>query len=179
MSNLEQLKYPIGKFTCPATITEAHIKDWTQVLEQFPNRLEALVSLLSDEQLNTPYRPDGWTVRQVVHHVSDSHHHSYTRIKWALTEDQPTIKAYYEDRWAKVFDYGSDIPIQPSLRYLSALHAKLVFLIKGLSDEDLRRTYIHPDGNRIVSLKEHIGTYAWHSNHHYAHVKNLVDRMNW
>ena len=133
---------------------------------------------LSDEQLNTPYRPDGWTVRQVVHHVSDSHHHSYTRFKWALTEDEPVIKPYFEARWAALTD-SKIAPIKMSLNHLKAIHFKLVYLVKSLSDDDLNKCFIHPETNEKVVLKKNIGIYAWHSNHHYAHIENLLKEKGW
>ena len=133
---------------------------------------------MSDAQLNTPYRPEGWTVRQLVHHISDSHHNSYIRFKWALTEDTPTIKAYNEKAWAELFDTRT-APIQLSLDHLSAVHAKLVYLLKGLSEPQLQRSFIHPDGNQETTLKENIARYAWHSNHHFAHIENLLKREGW
>ncbi|MEP1487717.1 MAG: YfiT family bacillithiol transferase [Algibacter sp.] len=176
--NLQKLKYPIGEFDCPQQITSNHLKAWISTLEHFPNKLENLVKDLSDEQLDTVYRPDGWTIRQVVHHVSDSHHHSYTRFKWALTEDNPVIKAYFEDRWAELFDSKS-APIEMSLNHVKAIHFKLVYLLKGLSGEDLSKVFIHPETNKEVPLKYNIGNYAWHSNHHYAHIENLIKRKGW
>ena len=110
---LQKLKYPIGRFDCPNNISKQHIESWISILEHFPNRLENLVKDLTDKQLDTVYRPGGWTIRQVIHHISDSHHHSYSRFKWALTEDKPVIKAYYEERWAELFDSKS-APIQSS-----------------------------------------------------------------
>lgn len=175
---LENLKYPIGKFDCPTNIYPQQIEGWISILEHFPNRLEHLVKNLSDDQLDTPYRPEGWTVRQVIHHLSDSHHHSYARFKWTLTEDAPVIKAYYEDRWAELFDTKS-APIDMSLLHLKAIHAKLVYLLKGLSDNDLNKHFIHPETQSEVVLKKNIGMYAWHSNHHYAHIENLMKRNNW
>lgn len=175
---LENLKYPIGKFSCPEIIKPAHLSDWIQTLEDFPKNLAHLVHHLSDEQLDTPYREGGWTVRQVVHHVSDSHHHSYIRFKWALTEDKPVIKYYYEQSWAELPD-AKHAPIQMSLDHLSAVHYKLVYLLKILSDDDLNKSFIHPEHNEEVELKKNIGIYAWHSNHHYAHIKNLLERKDW
>lgn len=176
--DLELLKYPIGKFHCPDPITEAHIQDWIAILENFPKNLENLVNHLSDEQLDTPYRPDGWTVRQVVHHVSDSHHHSYIRFKWALTEDKPVIKYYYEKQWAELKD-AKYAPIQMSLDHLKAVHYKLVYLLRSLSEDQLNKSFIHPEHNNEVLLKQNIGIYAWHSNHHFAHVQNLLNRKGW
>lgn len=175
---LEQLKYPIGQFECPSPITKADIKNWITVLEQFPIRFEALVKHLTKEQLDTVYRPGGWTVRQVVHHVSDSHHHSYTRFKWALTEDKPLIKAYNEADWAELSDSKND-PIQMSLEHIKAIHYKLVNLLKQLTEEDLKKRFIHPETNSEVVLSYNVGNYAWHSNHHYAHIENLLKRKGW
>jgi hypothetical protein len=175
---MEDLKYPIGKPNIPNEITKIHIEDWIQTIEDFPERLEVLVSKLSDEQLDTPYREGGWTIRQVIHHCADSHHNSYTRFKWALTEDNPIIKAYYEGRWAELLDakFG---PIDLSLNVLKALHAKWVFFLKLLNPKQLNTFFIHPEGNEKVTLKENIGIYAWHCNHHYAHIENLIKRKNW
>lgn len=175
---LEKLRYPIGKFKLPDTITDAQINQWIETLEQFPIRLEAMVKHLTKEQLDTPYRSEGWTVRQVVHHVSDSHHNSYTRFKWALTEGKPLIKAYNEKLWAELSDSIS-APVQMSIEHLKAVHYKLVYLLKSLSSEDLETCFIHPDGNETVSLKVNLGLYAWHSNHHYAHIENLLKRKDW
>ena len=176
--DLEQLRYPIGKANIPRAISSNQVQEWIQILENFPKKLTELVKNLNDVQLDTPYRQDGWTVRQVVHHLADSHHNSYTRFKWTLTEDKPTIKAYYEERWAELQDSKS-APILLSLNALFSTHAKLVYLLKGLSQEDLERIFIHPDGNEEVSLKENIGVYAWHSQHHYAHIENLMIRKEW
>ena len=178
ISELEQLKYPIGKFENPDYVSNETLESWISVLEHFPSRLEKLVSSLSDEQLDTPYRPEGWTIRQVVHHVSDSHHHSYVRFKWALTEDKPVIKYYFEKEWAELED-AKYAPIQMSLDHLKAVHAKLVYLLKSLNPESLNRTFIHPENNEETSLKENIGRYAWHSQHHFAHVNNLIQRKGW
>ncbi|WP_452224280.1 YfiT family bacillithiol transferase [Lacinutrix chionoecetis] len=174
---LEKLKYPIGKFNCPAKITKDHINEWISILEHFPVHLEHLVSALDHNQLDTPYRPEGWTVRQLIHHISDSHHNSYTRFKWAMTEDNPIIKAYDENAWSQLHDYNE--PIENSLLHIRVIHAKLVYFAKGLSALDLKRTFIHPDGNEVVSLEENLGIYAWHSNHHFAHIERLMERQNW
>ncbi|WP_298516091.1 YfiT family bacillithiol transferase [uncultured Kordia sp.] len=176
--DLEKLKYPIGKPQIPEIITETHISDWIAVLETFPIRLKNLVAHLSQEQLDTCYRRGGWTIRQVIHHVSDSHHNSYTRFKWTLTEEQPLIKAYYEDRWAELFD-SKAAPIELSLNTIEALHAKWVYFLKALSNEDLTQVFIHPEGQEKVSLNENIGIYAWHCNHHYEHINQLMIRKNW
>ncbi|SEC04465.1 DinB superfamily protein [Maribacter dokdonensis] len=178
MEELDKLKYPIGRFECPENITNEVLSKWIEVLETLPERLSALVDNFSETQLDTPYREGGWTVRQVVHHMADSHHHSYTRFKWALTENRPLIKVYQEKEWSNLID-ARTAPIALSLSYLTALHAKLVYLLKRLTPEDMENSYIHPDGNVNVSVAENIGKYAWHSNHHFAHIKSLADRMGW
>ena len=175
---LEKLKYPIGLFNCPDEINQNHIDEWINVLETFPNKLSTLVSSLSDEQLNTNYRPEGWTIRQVIHHLADSHHHSYIRFKWALTEDKPVIKYYYEQLWAELPD-AKYAPIQLSLDHIKVIHAKLVYLLKSLSLDELSKSFIHPEHNEEVVLKKNIGIYAWHSQHHYAHIENLMIRKSW
>ena len=178
MEELDKLKYPIGRFECPENITNEDLSKWIEVLETLPKRLSALVDNFSETQLDTPYREGGWTVRQVVHHMADSHHHSYTRFKWALMENRPLIKVYQEKEWSNLID-ARTAPISLSLSYLTALHAKLVYLLKRLTPEDMDNSYIHPDGNVNVSVAENIGKYAWHSNHHFAHINSLADRMGW
>lgn len=175
---LERLRYPIGRMEVPENIGEADIEKWIGVLEEFPQRLNALVKNLSALELETPYRPGGWTVRQLIHHIADSHHHSYTRFKWALAEDRPLIKAYGQEDWAALFD-AHTAPIQLSLDYITALHAKMVYMLKGLAPSDLEREYIHPEGKVAVTVAANIGRYAWHSNHHYAHIANLLEREGW
>ncbi len=177
-NTLQQLQYPIGHFNIPVEITKAQIAQWIKILENYPTRLETLVVNLSPEQLETPYRPEGWTVRQVIHHLADSHHHSYTRFKWALTEDKPVIKAYDEKEWSTLFD-ARTAPIELSLVYLKAVHEKMVYFLKGLSESALEQVFIHPSGHKAVSVKENIGRYAWHSEHHYAHIYNLLKRKGW
>ena len=175
---LEALKYPIGIFDCPTTISSQTLDAWISILEHFPNRLRALVEGLSETQLNTPYRPGGWNLRQVIHHLYDSHHNSYTRFKWALSENTPLIKAYNEADWATSSDYIK-APIDLSLKAITSLHAKLVFLLKGLSADDFQKEFIHPEKKEKVSLAENTGIYAWHCNHHYAHIENLLKREGW
>ncbi len=175
---LQQLRYPIGVYVVPEEITQVHLDEWITILEDLPKRLADMVIQLSEEQLETPFRPGGWTVRQLVHHISDSHHHSYIRFKWALTEDNPVIKPYLEKEWSKLFDAQS-APIEMSLDHLKAVHAKLVYLLKGLSKEDLQRKFTHPEGNETTTLAINIGRYAWHGSHHFAHIENLIKREGW
>jgi hypothetical protein len=175
---LEQLQYPIGKTKIPTHITKQNIEDWIAVLEKFPQELEFLTKDLSENQLDTPYRENGWTVRQVIHHCYDSHHNSYTRFKWALTEDSPIIKAYFEQHWAELHD-SSTAPVFLSIDALKALHTKWVYLLQGLSETDLEKYFVHPSENEKVTLKENIGIYAWHCQHHFAHIEQLMIRENW
>ncbi|MCK0132542.1 putative metal-dependent hydrolase [Flavobacteriaceae bacterium F08102] len=175
---LAYFKYPIGKVTIPKPITSSHIREWISVLEDFPDQLVKLVIDFSEKQLDTPYRPEGWTVRQVVHHLSDSHFNAYIRFKMALTEVKPIIKPYYEDRWAALRD-SKKAPIELSLNTLSSLHAKWVYFLKELSANELQHTFIHPTTHKETSLAETIGYYAWHCVHHYAHINNLKTRMKW
>ncbi|AXT60641.1 putative metal-dependent hydrolase [Aquimarina sp. AD10] len=173
MTTTDHLKYPIGVFECPEKITTHHIKQWISDIEELPTKMVNLVSSFTEEQLETPYRPNGWTARQVIHHVHDSHHNGYIRFKWALTEDKPVIKAYNEALWAELFDTKS-APIHLSLDVIKALHAKWVFFLKGLSLEELEKEFIHPEGDIAISLAEDIGIYAWHGNHHLAHLKIIA-----
>ncbi|MCF7569295.1 putative metal-dependent hydrolase [Sabulilitoribacter arenilitoris] len=175
---LQQLRYPIGEFKAPEHITSQLLNQWIETLERFPLRLEALVKFLTKKQLDTPYRPDGWTIRQVVHHISDSHHHSYIRFKWALTEDKPVIKPYQEGLWAELHDTKT-APIAMSLEHLKAVHYKLVYLLKGLSEAQWGRSFIHPESNSEVLLNLNVGIYVWHCNHHYAHIENALKQNGW
>lgn len=175
---MKELQYPIGKFIYPDKVTDEMVTEWIAAMESLPERLIALVKNLSEEQLETPYRPEGWTVRQVVHHIADSHHNSYTRFKWALTENAPLIKVYKEKEWSALVD-ARTAPIALSLPYITTLHAKLIYMIKRLSKEDMEKYYIHPEGNVAVSIKENIAKYAWHGNHHYAHIAKLIQRKGW
>lgn len=176
--SLEKLKYPIGKADIPENITKKNIEDWISLIERFPQELEFITRNLSDNQLDTPYREDGWTIRQVVHHCFDSHQNSYIRFKWALTEDNPVIKVYDEKLWAELHDSKS-MPIFLSIDALKALHSKWVYLLKGLTENELNKTFIHPEGNKEIGLKENIGIYAWHCRHHYHHIEQLLIRKGW
>ncbi|MDC1374551.1 putative metal-dependent hydrolase [Polaribacter sp.] len=176
--DLENLRFPIGRASIPKEITQKDLARWIDTIEKFPQKLDQLTTSLNREQLDTPYRKNGWTVRQVVHHCYDSHHNSYTRFKWALTEDSPIIKAYFEAHWATLQDSKS-APISLSINGLIALHAKWVYLLKRLSRTDFEKYFIHPANNEKVTLKENTGIYAWHCRHHYAHIEKLLIRKNW
>ena len=165
---IDRLRYPIGKANIPDNIRTIDIQ----------NKLKELVKNLNEIQLDTPYRRDGWSIRQVVHHLGDSHLNSYIRFKWTLTEDKPIIKAYFEDRWAELFDTKSG-PVDLALDFLTALHAKWVYLLKRLKMDDLDKCFMHPETNAEVSLAKNIGIYAWHCEHHYAHIENLLKVKRW
>lgn len=167
---LYQLQFPIGKFQKPAVIDDSLIQQWISDIQHFPEQIKTITQRLSGEQLNWQYRPDGWTIKQVVHHCADSHMNSFIRFKLALTEDSPTIKPYFEDRWAELVD-GTDNNIKDSLALITALHSKWVVLLKNINSSDLKRDFIHPEHGKRISLEENIGTYAWHCNHHLAHIK--------
>lgn len=167
---MEKLKYPIGKYKRPLIIKPAAIEKWISEIEEQPAKFRTLVEHLSNDELNLPYRPEGWTIRQVIHHVADSHMNSFVRFKWTLTEDNPTIKAYYEDRWATLEDYNYT-PVSVSLSLLESLHERWVILLKSLTPEQLKRTFVHPESGDTIPLDALIGMYAWHGNHHIAHVE--------
>ena len=175
---LEQLKYPIGRFKNPENFTPEFLENCISVIENFPENLRREVINLSDNQLDTPYRENGWTVRQVVHHCADSHINSILRFKLALTEEKPTIKPYFEDRFAELAD-SKNFPIEASLQILEGTHKRWVAILKSLSDEDLQKTFIHPEHNKEFTLQTNIAIYAWHCNHHLAHITSLKKRMNW
>ena len=177
-SALEKLKYPIGKFTAPENYSAAYLSERIAEIESFPERLKKEVSQLTSEQLETPYREDGWTIRQVIHHCADSHMNCFIRIKWALTENKPVIKFYHEDLWAELHD-NLTMPIEPTLSFLEGLHFRLAYLMKSFSETDLNKSFIHPENNKEYQLKEIIGTYAWHGNHHLAHITELKNRKGW
>jgi hypothetical protein len=170
-------KYPIGKFQHQESYTAEEVKANIARIEALPAKMEAALKGMSDQQLDTPYRDGGWTVRQVVHHVPDSHMNSYIRIKWTLTEPTPLIKAYDETTWAMTPEtkLGPEI----SLNFLKALHVKWVALMKSLSPTDLRREFIHPDSGKNIPLDRLIHLYAWHGDHHLAHITTLKERMGW
>lgn len=170
-------RYPIGKFQPQESYTADDVKTNISRIEALPAKLEAAVKGLSDEQLDTPYRDGGWTVRQVVHHVPDSHMNSYIRIKWTLTEPTPLIKAYEEKGWAETPETKLSPDI--SLNFLKALHVKWVLLMRALTPQDLKKQFIHPDGGNNVPLERLIHLYAWHGEHHLAHITTLKEKMGW
>ncbi|MEE8349183.1 MAG: putative metal-dependent hydrolase [Acidobacteriota bacterium] len=176
-SNLKELRYPIGRFLAPAEVGDDQIRAWIDDIETLPEDLRQLVAPLSESQLDARYRPEGWTIREVVHHLPESHMNSFIRFKWALTEDSPEIKPYFEERWAELGDYSS-VPVTVSLQLLESLHQRWVGLLRSLGWADLNREFVHPDSG-LTNLAETIGTYAWHGRHHLAHIKQTVHREGW
>lgn len=174
MDNLEQLRYPVGKVDIPETISEEQIAEWIRTIERFSALMENEVMGLSQETLQYRYRPEGWTIHQVVNHCADSHTNSLIRFKWTLTEDHPTIKAYEEARWAELPD-TLELPVEDGIALLKSLHKRWVFLLKSLTPEQLERTYVHPEKGQIFNLKQTICQYAWHCRHHLQHVKNAKE----
>lgn len=177
-SQSEKLKYPIGKFTYPDKIKKSDVNKMIKEIDKLPKRLKDAVKNLSEEQLNTAYRDGGWTVRQVIHHLADSHVNSYCRFRLALTEENPTIKPYVEAKWAELPDAKS-LPVKFSLDLLKNLHKRWNVLLKSLDKDQLKRTFHHPDHNKDIRLDQTISLYAWHSNHHLAHINELKKRKNW
>jgi uncharacterized damage-inducible protein DinB len=175
---LEKLKYPIGKFVKPDFIDDQLLQQCFNDIETLPTKLKAAVKGLTEEQLNTPYRPDGWTVKQVVHHVCDSHLNSYIRFKWALTEDTPVIKTYSQALWAGLKEYEL-LSVEDSLAFIEVLHKRLITLLRSLTKEELEREFIHPEMKTKIKLRNNIALYAWHSKHHTAHITSLRKRNGW
>ena len=171
------LRYPIGSFTLPATIGRAERTAWIAELEALPANLRHAVEGLSDHQLDQPYRPGGWTLRQVVHHIPDAHLSAYMFVRLALTEQSPIIKPIEETAWAELPDAKSG-PIEPSLALADALHRRWVMLLRALTDEDFKRTFRHPRGDELT-LDWTLGYFAWHSRHHVAQILDLRKGEAW
>jgi len=169
-------RFPIGKFSYSGPLSVAQKKECLDNIEQAPANLRAVVRGLSDAQLDTPYRDGGWTVRQVVHHIPDSHLNAYVRFKLALTEEDPTVKTYMEDRWAELLD--SRQPIENSLVMLESLHRRWMIILRNLTDADWQRTFRHPELGPMT-LEKTLALYSWHGKHHVAHIASLRERMGW
>ena len=171
------LRYPVGTFSFQGTLSPEERLGLIDQIAAAPEKMRAAVAGLDDEQLNTPYRPEGWTVRQVVHHVPESHMNSYIRFKLAMTEEEPTIKTYFEDRWAQLDD-AQQAPVDLSLNLLDTLHERWVWFLRSLKEEDFQRCFRHPELG-AVSVDKNIALYAWHGRHHVAHITSLRERMGW
>lgn len=174
---MDDLRYPIGKFQFPAESSASERAQWIEQIAEAPAKLRALVGGLTPEQLDTPYRPGGWTVRQVVHHLADSHINSYVRFRLALTEDTPTIKPYAEARWAELVD-ARTAAVETSLQLLESLHARWVALLRSFGPAEFARKFEHPEDG-TVSLERAVAIYAWHGRHHTAHITSLLEQKGW
>lgn len=171
------LSYPIGKFEYSGSSTPEQRAQYIREIEETPARLRDAIRGLNEQQLNTPYRPGGWTPRQVVHHVPESHMNAYTRFKLGLTEDNPTIKPYNENAWSQTPEVAQT-PLDVSLALLENLHKRWVLLLRALTPKDLARTIVHPELGQL-NLDRYLAMYAWHGKHHVAHITSLRKRNNW
>lgn len=173
----ENLKYPIGRYQLEDKINKTSIENWIKEIELLPQKLSEAVKGLKKDQLQTPYRPDGWTIQQVIHHIADSHMNAYIRFKLALTENKPIVKPYDEKLWAELPD-SKLVDINVSLDLIKSLHKRWTTLLRHLSEEELNKEFLHPESG-MKNLKETICNYAWHGNHHLAHITSLKQKMNW
>ncbi len=175
---LEALQYPIGRFIPSDSYPPEEVRTNIQIISALPSKFINLLGGWTEEQYDTPYRPDGWTVRQLIHHVADSHINAYVRFRLALTEDNPTIKPYKEERWAELPD-AKTASVDISLQLMKNVHLRWVLLMNSMDAADLARTYAHPETGRSIRLDEVMALYAWHSEHHYQHAFTLADREGW
>lgn len=172
--NLKELRYPIGEFEIPKTVNFNQLEEWREIIASFPTKIKALSKNLSKAELNYKYRPDGWTIQQLVHHCADSHMNGYIRHKLTLSEDKPQIKPYVESKWAEMPD-TLEVNIVESLKIIEGVHRRWTVLLDSISDTDLQREYIHPEYGLHFSLAQSIYNYAWHCKHHLTHIKNALN----
>ena len=172
----QDLRFPIGEFDTGIEITPAIRKEFIETISSLPEKLIDAVGNLSDQQIDTEYRPEGWTVRQLVHHIADSHLNAYSRFKLALTEENPTIRPYAEAEWAKLSD--SRMPLESSIKIIQGIHARWTEILQSMTDVDFQRKLHHPETGDWT-LEKMLGSYDWHSKHHLAHITELVKRENW
>lgn len=169
----EHLRYPVGRFQPKESYTAEEIKNFISAIEAAPEKISETFTKLTSKQLDTPYREGGWTARQVLHHLADSHMHAYIRFKWTLTEDSPTIKAYSEKLWAETYEIKQDPAL--SVNLLKALHPKWITLLRSLQPSDFAKYFVHPETGKQVRLDRLTATYAWHGEHHLGHLKLILD----
>jgi hypothetical protein len=172
-SNLKRLKYPIGEFQTPKSINKEDVKNWIRIISEFPNEIRNLTQNLTIEELNFIYRPDGWSVKQVTHHCADSHMNALIRFKLCLTEEKPIIRPYQEALWANLSDSLED-DITNTLLLIQTLHHRWVLILNNLNEDDLSKEMVHPQYGVTYKLYEVIANYAWHCEHHLAHIKNAL-----
>lgn len=178
MDGLEHKKYPIGKYQSSAEVTDQHIDQHIETLKIFPTKLRQALENFSDDMLDTQYRTDGWTIRQLINHLADSHMQSFSRFKLALTEDNPTVKPYDEAKWAELQD-GRNEQVKASLMILEGLHFRWVHMLKTMTNRDFEKTYFHPEHNQKIYLRDNVAFYAWHCEHHLAHINSLKKEKGW
>jgi len=172
--DLEQLKFPVGKLQFPNEYNDSDFAAWIKIIEHFPSELKSEVERIAPEQLDWKYRPDGWNIRQVVHHCADSHMNAFIRFKLTLTEDSPEVKPYHENLFARLSD-TLDAPIHWSLDILTGLHRRWTILLRNLSESDLLRTYVHAEYKKTFELRQVMALYSWHCQHHLAHIKQAKE----
>ena len=170
------VRYPIGSFQYDGEMDKEVVNKWVKEIEELPRMLQDAVKDLDDEQLDTPYRLDGWMIRQVIHHLADSHMNAYIRLKLALTEESPVVKTYDETKWAELNDY--QFPVEGSLLLLEGLHKRWAELLRTLSQSEMEKTFTHPELGEVLIYKN-IGMYAWHGKHHLAHITSLLEQKGW
>jgi len=171
--DIEKLKFPIGRFTCPVEINAGNLEEWKATIKTFPKQLKETTEKLSVTELNWNYRPDGWKIKQVIHHLADSHMNALIRIKLTLTENAPAIRPYEEALWAELPD-GLNDDISSSLKIIEGIHDRWAYLLENLSDSDWNKMYFHPENQRLFSVKEALGIYDWHCRHHLAHIEQAL-----
>lgn len=171
--DIEKLKFPIGRFVCPPEISARNLENWKATLKTFPKQLKNITEKLSVTERNWTYRPDGWNIKQVIHHLADSHMNAFIRIKLTLTEDAPIIRPYEEALWAELPD-GLDNDIASSIKIIKGVHQRWSYLLENLTENDWNKMYFHPEHQRLFSVKEAIGIYDWHCRHHLAHIEQAI-----
>lgn len=176
--SMEEKKFPIGQFKKPEHISDVDLEQYIRVIKNFPGRLKNLIENFTDEQLDTQYREGGWTVRQLINHIADSHINSFIRFKLALTEENPTIKPYDEARWAELQD-SINISVKPAMRMIKGTHQRWYTLLKTLTNKQFERTFHHPEQNENYDLRNYLAFYVWHCDHHFAHIENLKQEKGW
>jgi len=173
--NIDQLKYPYGKFEYGKTYSDADIQSFFKAIEELPASLNKIAAQLTPELLNRSYRPEGWNTQQIIHHLADSHINAFIRLKLTLTQDTPTINPYNQDAWAIMAD--AKLPIEPSLNIIENIHKRMVTVIKAMSKEDFKKTYYHPEYKKKIELDEFVALYAWHGKQHLGHL-NIILKSN-
>ncbi|MCU7613693.1 bacillithiol transferase BstA [Chryseobacterium sp. GMJ5] len=171
-------RFPIGQFQEPDNISDIELDKHIKVIKNFPEKLKNLIEDFSDDQLDTPYREGGWTVRQVIHHLADSHANSFIRFKLALTEENPTIKPYDEAKWAELQD-SINMPVKPAMRMIKGIHQRWYVILKSLTNKQFERTFHHPEKEKDNNLRYYVALYSWHCHHHFAHIETLKNEQGW